>query len=133
MVVTSPTMRSNLCIAGRYLPFIHHDVNLLAKHYSFSSRYKVTTNKDDNVEFNKDSCCEHCIKGVNFWLDVSRRQGDQLMRNCMTFVNETTDKSFQGKTEMYKACAEMFGGSSINKYDYRDVIDKAFKIWIDFN
>ena len=61
-------------------------------------------------------------------MDVSRSQGDQLMRNFIKFVYETADNSFQGQTENYQACAEMFGGSSINKYDYKDVIDKAFKI-----
>ena len=78
--------------------------------------------------FSKDICCEHCIKGVDFWLDVSRSQGDQLMRNFIIFVYETAEDSFEGKTEMYQAFAKMFGGSSINKYDYKDVIDKAFKI-----
>ena len=82
-------MRSNLCIAGRYLPFIHHDVDLLVKHYSFSSRYNVTTNENTIFEFSKDSCCGHCIKGVFFWLDVSRRQGDQKMRNFIIFVNQS--------------------------------------------
>ena len=75
--------------------------------------------------FNKVNCSDHCMKGVKYWLDVSKEQGDKVICNVSTFIYETAGTEFDGKRAMYDQYLEKFPASEGNNDGYKEVFAKA--------
>ena len=124
-------MRNHLAVVGRYLPFIKQDVESLGNNYAFSGRYQVRTMEMQAKKcfvFNKVNCSDHCMEGVKYWLDVSKEQGDKVIRKVSTFIYATADTEFESKQAIYDKYLEMFSVSEGGNDAYKQVIAKAFKL-----
>ena len=130
-VVTVPNMKNHLGVVGRYLPFIKHDAESFGNNYAFSVRYRVSTTEipyKEEFVFNKANCSDHCMEGVEYWLDVSKEQGDKVTRKVSTFIHETAGTEFDGKKAMYDQYLDKFPASEGSKDSYKEVLAKAIKL-----
>ena len=68
------------------------------------------------------------MEGVEYWLAVSKEQGDKVTRKVSTFIYAIANTEFESKQAMYDKYLEMFSVSEGSNDAYKQVIAKAFKL-----